>query len=119
MSTPLDLLQQGFHLSVVAATLLVETLQDPQKRRQTFTEIQSQVSEQTKIWTEKGSQTEAEARRYVEAWLAQRQNKTPSSGTNVGAPGAVSYGQAQRELEELVAQITALKAELEQNRNQP
>jgi len=49
MSTPLDLLQQGFHLSVGAATLLVETLQDPQKRRQTFTEIQSQVSEQTKI----------------------------------------------------------------------
>ncbi|MFN9175685.1 MAG: thylakoid-associated protein, partial [Synechocystis sp.] len=63
-------LQQGFRITVGATASLVETLQDPQKRQITFQDLQQQWGQKAEQWAEKGSVTEAEARQYVEQWLA-------------------------------------------------
>ncbi|MFN5513641.1 MAG: hypothetical protein ACK5CA_02540 [Cyanobacteriota bacterium] len=117
MSSPLDLLYQGFRVSIGAAATLAETLQDSQRRQQTLRDLQTQLGEQTRIWAEKGAVTEAEARRAVEDWLQQaKQKANPAAGSSLTV--SVSYDQAQSELEDLIQQITALKAELEQTRSQ-
>ena len=116
-----NLLQKGLRITIGATTTLVETLQDPQKRQQTFTELQSQLSQQTQLWAEKGEITETEAKRWVETWLAQQKAKrthTSSSSGNSTAVTNIRFSDAQREIEELTAQILALKTELEQSRSQ-
>ncbi|MBJ7901615.1 MAG: hypothetical protein GC158_17250 [Cyanobacteria bacterium RI_101] len=118
MSSPLDLLYQGFRVSVGAAATLAETLQDNQRRQQTLRDLQTQLGEQTRIWAEKGAATEAEARRAVEDWLQQAKQKASPNAGGSNLTVSVSYDQAQRELEDLIQQITALKAELEQTRSQ-
>lgn len=116
-----NLLQKGLRITIGATTTLVETLQDPQKRQQTLTELQSQLSQQTQLWAEKGEITETEAKRWVETWLAQQKQQrthTSSSSASSTAVTNIRFSDAQREIEELTAQILALKTELEQSRSQ-
>lgn len=116
-----NLLQKGLRITIGATTTLVETLQDPQKRQQTLTELQSQLSQQTQLWAEKGEITEIEAKRWVETWLAhqkQQRTHTSSSSSNSTDVTNIRFSDAQREIEELTAQILALKTELEQSRSQ-
>lgn len=116
-----NLLQKGLRITIGATTTLVETLQDPQKRQQTFTELQSQLSQQTQLWAEKGEITETEAKRWVETWLAQQKQQrthTSSNSSNSTSVTNIRFSDAQREIEELTAQILALKTELEQSRSQ-
>jgi polyhydroxyalkanoate synthesis regulator phasin len=116
-----NLLQKGLRITLGATTTLVETLQDLQKRQQTLTELQSQLSQQTQLWAEKGEITETEAKRWVETWLAQQKAQrthTSSSSGNSTAVTNIRFSDAQREIEELTAQILALKTELEQSRSQ-
>ena len=116
-----NLLQKGLRITIGATTTLVETLQDPQKRQQTLTELQSQLSQQTQLWAEKGEITETEAKRWVETWLAQqKQQRTHTSSSSASSPSGtnIRFSDAQREIEELTAQILALKTELEQSRSQ-
>lgn len=116
-----NLLQKGLRITIGATTTLVETLQDPQKRQQTLTELQSQLSQQTQLWAEKGEITETEAKRWVETWLAQqKQQKTNTSSSSSSSADVtnIRFSDAQREIEELTAQILALKTELEQSRSQ-
>jgi polyhydroxyalkanoate synthesis regulator phasin len=120
-NTATNLLQKGLRITIGATTTLVETLQDPQKRQQTLTELQSQLSQQTQLWAEKGEITEIEAKRWVETWLAQQKQQrthTNSSSGNSTAVTNIRFSDAQREIEELTAQILALKTELEQSRSQ-
>lgn len=116
-----NLLQKGLRITLGATTTLVETLQDPQKRQQTLTELQSQLSQQTQLWAEKGEITETEAKRWVETWLAQQKAQRTHASSSSGNSTAVTnirFSDAQREIEELTAQILALKTELEQSRSQ-
>ncbi|MEB3191085.1 MAG: thylakoid-associated protein [Snowella sp.] len=116
-----NLLQKGLRITIGATTTLVETLQDPQKRQQTLTELQSQLSQQIQLWAEKGEITETEAKRWVETWLAhqkQQRTHTSSSSSNSTDVTNIRFSDAQREIEELTAQILALKTELEQSRSQ-
>lgn len=116
-----NLLQKGLRITIGATTTLVETLQDPQKRQQTFTELQSQLSQQTQLWAEKGEITETEAKRWVETWLTQQKQQrthTSSNSSNSTSVTNIRFSDAQREIEELTAQILALKTELEQSRSQ-
>jgi polyhydroxyalkanoate synthesis regulator phasin len=115
-----NILQKGLRIAVGATTTLVETLQDPQKRQQTLTELQGQLNEQTQLWAEKGEVTEAEARRMVETWLAQQKSQRTSSGSTPSSSTSasnISFNDARREIEDLTAQILALKTELEQTRS--
>ncbi len=115
--TLVQLLQQSFRIGVGATAVLLETLQDPQKRQATLSELQSQLQERTQQWAEKGEITETEARRLIETWLANQRNSQPSttSETTTGSSGSTN-GNIQSEIQELTEQVTVLRAELEKLR---
>ncbi|OLP17499.1 hypothetical protein BST81_14260 [Leptolyngbya sp. 'hensonii'] len=117
-----QLLQKGFRISLGAAASVIETLQDPQKRNQGFTQLSEQWSQLSEEWATKGAATEQEARNFVDTFWAhkQEQQRYPASSP-LGADGVtVRNGNpdAQVELEALTAQIAALRAEVERLRNE-
>ena len=117
-----NLLQQGFHLTLGATASLVETLQDPQKRTENLSQISSELSHLANEWAVKGEMTEQEARNFATNFLNQLQNQVPTtseaSGTTVtNTPTDVAPPDVQLDLQELTAQIAAMRAELEELRN--
>ena len=117
-----NLLQQGFHLTLGATASLVETLQDPQKRTENLSQISSELSHLANEWAAKGEMTEQEARNFATNFLNQLQNQVPTtseaSGTTVtNTPTEVAPPEVQLDLQELTAQIAAMRAELEELRN--
>lgn len=122
----IQLLQQGFRVSLGATTSLIESLQDAHKREETLSRLmRSEFSQLTEEWAEKGEITEREARNYVDSLLRQQTNQTTgatSETTNTSpttpATTTVAAPDVQLEIQELTAQIAAMRAELEQMRNQ-
>ena len=117
-----NLLQQGFHLTLGATASLVETLQDPQKRTENLSQISSELSHLANEWAAKGEMTEQEARNFATNFLNQLQNQVPTtseaSGTTVtNTPTDVVPPDMQLDLQELTAEIAAMRAELEELRN--
>jgi len=119
----LDFLQTGLRISLGATTSLVETLQDPQKREESMSQLQSDLSQRVTAWAEKGAVTEQEARRFIEQMWAQQSyagrsatTETPSDAPDV-PPTTVTTPSTQMEIEELTAQIAAIRTELEKLRN--
>lgn len=119
----LDLLQTGFRVSLGATTSLVETLQNPQKREETLSEMNTQLSQRVTEWAEKGEITEQEARRLIEEMLRRQANpgsptatETPTN-TSTAAPNPPASPNTQLEIQELTAQIAAIRAELEKLRD--
>ncbi|BAU63516.1 hypothetical protein STA3757_08810 [Stanieria sp. NIES-3757] len=112
--------QQGFHVAVGAATDLCETFADPQKRTETVSNLQTELSEKTGAWAKKGQITEQEARKNLENFLNQRgwrQTATTSqANTDTASNPTPTDNNVQSELEELTEQIIALRNELEQLR---
>lgn len=111
----INTLQQGFRLTVGATASLVETLQDPQKRQITLQDLQQQWGQKAEEWTEKGIVTEAEARQYVDQWLAQLRKNTPGPSSGGGSQ-TIDFATAQAELERLTQEIITLKEELANNK---
>jgi polyhydroxyalkanoate synthesis regulator phasin len=111
----INTLQQGFRITVGAAATLVETLQDPQKRQITFQDLQQQWGQKAEQWAEKGVITEAEARQYVDQWLAQLRKNTPGANPNSNGQ-TIDFATAQAELERLTQEIITLKEELAKNK---
>jgi polyhydroxyalkanoate synthesis regulator phasin len=117
-----QLLQQGFRVTLGATASLVEVLQDPQKRTQNLDSIQSDLSQLTQEWAAKGEATEQEARIFVDNLLSRINNQPPSppsasapdTNTTTSAPASPNV---QLELQELTAQLSAIRAELEKLRN--
>jgi polyhydroxyalkanoate synthesis regulator phasin len=113
-----QLLQQGFRVTLGATTSLVETLQDPQKRSDNLDSIRSELSQLATDWATKGEMTEQEARNFVDNLLNQlsNQGRNPTSAeppsTVTTTPSRVAPPQVELELQELTAQIAALRAEL-------
>ncbi|GET40590.1 hypothetical protein [Microseira wollei] len=117
------LLQQGFRISLGATASLVETLQDDQKRSETLSQLGSQLIQLTQEWSEKGEITEQEARSYVDSLLRQQTNQTtsatpPTARTSPATPNPAAATDVQLEIQELIAQIAAMRAELENLRSQ-
>ena len=110
----INTLQQGFRITVGATASLVETLQDPQKRQLTFQDLQQQWGEKSTQWAEKGILTEAEARQYVDQWLAQMRKNSPVGDPNGGQ--TIDFATAQAELERLTQEIITLKEDLAKNK---
>jgi polyhydroxyalkanoate synthesis regulator phasin len=119
----LDLLQAGFHVSLGATSSLLETLQDPLKREDTLAQLRIELSQRVTEWAAKGEITEQEARRFIDELL--RQRSTPGSSTTTATssdtvttpPTTVVSPNVQLEIEELTAQIAAIRTELEKLRN--
>jgi polyhydroxyalkanoate synthesis regulator phasin len=119
----LQLLQTGFRVSLGATTSLIETLQDPQKREENLSQLNLELKQRVAEWAEKGEITEQEARRLIEQILRQQSNseRPPTTGTpsdTVTNPSTTTASpNAQLEIEELTAQIAAIRTELEKIRN--
>ena len=115
-----NLLQQGFHVTLGATASLVETLQDPQKRTENLSQLNSELSHLANEFEAKGEMTEQEARNFVSNFLNQLRNQRPTTSDSSSvtttstqvAPPAVHL-----DLQELTAQIAAIRTELENLRN--
>ncbi|GAB4237557.1 MAG: hypothetical protein Kow0049_23440 [Stanieria sp.] len=113
-------MQQSFHVAVGAATDLCETFADPQKRTETLSNLQTELSEKTGEWAKKGQITEQEARRNLETFLNQRGWRqtaaTSQTTTETASNHTPTDNNIESELQELTEQIIALRNELEQLR---
>lgn len=118
----LQLIHTGFRVSLGATTSLVETLADPQTRSESLSQLRLELTQRVTEWEEKGLITEQEARSFIEALL--RQQSSPGSSPATGTadtvtkpPSPVASPTVQLEIEELTAQLAAIRAELEKLRN--
>ncbi|MGK7931938.1 MAG: hypothetical protein AB4041_10970 [Microcystaceae cyanobacterium] len=111
-------LHQGFRITVGATASFIETLQNPELRSQTFTDLQTELSERSKEWASKGETTEQEARRLTEEWLSRfNDSQTASTKTTVTTssyePPSTSDTDIKAQIRELTTQISSLRQELE------
>lgn len=114
-----QLLQNGFRVTLGATASLVEVIQDPEKRHENLSKLNQEWSVLSSEWAQKGEITEQEARNFVDTLLAQRANQpSASSTTSTTATTPSAAPEIQLELQELTAQIAAMRAELETLRNQ-
>lgn len=116
-----DLLQQGLRVTLGATASLIEILQDPQKRDENLNKLKTDLSQLADEWAEKGAVTEQEARSFVDTLLEQRQHNAPSDAPSSETTATDSTPTAspdiQLGLQELTAQIAAIRAELEKLRD--
>lgn len=120
----IQLLQKSFHVTLGATASLVEVLQDPQKRGQNLSKLRLELSELAQEWSEKGEMTEVEARNFVNNLLSQSESQpsstqfTSETSSSMSAT-SVADPSVQLELQELTAQLAAIRAELEKLQNEP
>jgi hypothetical protein len=105
-----EILQQGLRIVLGGASILSETVQDPQKRTQTLEELQVQLKQKAQELAQKGEITEREVLTLVEQWL-QRDNASSTVVTTSAARTSAKEG-----LEDLTSTIIALRKELEDSR---
>lgn len=122
-NTLLDLVQTSVRVSLGATTSLIESLQDPQKREENLSLFKLDPSQQVAVLAEKGERTEREARIFLDQMLNQQSNPGSPQATQTASenppasPTSVATPKVQQEIEELTAQVAALRTELEQMRN--
>lgn len=115
-----QMLQKGFRVTLGATSFVIETLQDSQKRDENLSKLKSEnFSQLTEEWAQQGEMTEREARNFVDTILAQ-QNTQDSAQTGATSDSPVSTpteptpdSDPRPEIQELTAQVAALRAELE------
>lgn len=114
--TLLQLLQQTFRVGVGVSASILETLQDPQKRNQTLSQLQEEISQKIEEWAKKGEITEQEARIFVKEWL----NQPSTAKTSSGNPASTTPTKANvnQEIQKLTEKIISLREELETLRQQ-
>ena len=112
-----QLLQQSFRLTLGATASLVETLQDPRKRTDNLDWMQSELNHLATEWAAKGEMTEQEARNFVSNFLNQLRNQapspTPGASSSTTTPPKAAPPDVQLELQELTAQLAAIRSEIE------
>ncbi|GAP95448.1 hypothetical protein [Leptolyngbya sp. NIES-2104] len=118
--TVVRILQRSFRVTLGATASLVEILQDPYKREVNLTKIKTDLDQLAREWAEKGEVTEQEARSYVDQFIAQRRGEM-NSGTTVTTTATpvvttTPSPEVQLELQELTAQLAAIRAEIERLR---
>lgn len=119
--TLVQLLQKGFRVSLGATASLIEILQDPQRRTENLAKLRAELGELSEEWATKGAMTEQEARNFVETILSQQQSPgrpTDSSPQSTATVSPPADPDVQLDLQELTAQIAAIRAELEKLREQ-
>ncbi|MGK7956805.1 MAG: hypothetical protein AB4063_16380 [Crocosphaera sp.] len=109
-----QLLQQSMRVGVGFTASILETLQDPQKRNQTLSELQQEIVQKTGEWAKKGEITEQEAREFLNQWLnSQSSSKTPQGSP----PSSKTKADVNQEIQQLTEKIITLRQELEDLRN--
>ncbi len=112
----LRLLQKGFRVTIGATATLIEVLQDPQRRDQNLSKLRLELDQLAQEWAEKGEITEQEARSFVDTLMAQRRSASDQAAsettvTTIATP-VVTPPTEVLELQELTAQLAAIRAEL-------
>ncbi|HEY9910098.1 MAG TPA: hypothetical protein V6D18_21090 [Thermosynechococcaceae cyanobacterium] len=117
--TIVEQLQKGFRVTLGATATLVEVLQDPTRREENLAKLNQEWGQLSTDWAEKGKATEQEARSFVDTILSQTSpSASPTSTTGPAASESSPSAPAdvQLEIQELTAQLAAIRAELEQLR---
>ena len=109
----LRLLQKGFRVTIGATATLIEVLQNLSKLRLELDQLAQE-------WAEKGEVTEQEARSFVDTFIAQRRSDDRAAETTVTtiATPVMPPSAEMLELQELTAQLAAIRAELAHLREQ-
>jgi polyhydroxyalkanoate synthesis regulator phasin len=120
--TVLQLLKKGFRVTIGATATLIEVLQDPQRREQNLSRLRRELDQLAQEWAEKGEMTEQEARSFVDTLMAQRRadsDRVASEAivTTTAVPVPPPSSEV-LELQELTAQLAAIRAELAHLREQ-
>lgn len=114
-----DIMQKSFRVSLGATTALVESLQDPQKREENWTKMQTDFGQLTEEWAEKGEVTEQEARSFVDNLMSEQASQSTSGTSDPSSPTTATPTadpDIEQDLQDLTAQIIALREELEKLR---
>lgn len=109
----LQLVQQGFRVAIGSATTLADTVQNPQITQDLWTRLSQNPSQFAQELAEKGARTEQEARQLVDRLL--QQNPSEVTITTTATPVTPDI---QAELQDLMAQLTAIRSEIAQLRQQ-
>jgi len=120
--TVLQLLKKGFRVTIGATATLIEVLQDPQRREQNLSRLRRELDQLAQEWAEKGEMTEQEARSFVDTLIAQRRAERDRAAseaivTTTAVPVPPPSSEV-LELQELTAQLAAIRAELAHLREQ-
>ena len=119
-----QLLQKGLRVTLGATASLIEVLQDPEKREQNLARLRSDLSQLAEEWDTKGAMTEQEARNFVDTLLEKRNRQQaqssydPTTQASTATATPTAPPDVQLELQELTAQIAAIRTELEKLRNE-
>jgi polyhydroxyalkanoate synthesis regulator phasin len=118
--TVVRFLQRGFHVTLGATASVVEILQDPQRRDANLNRLRLEWNQLSEEWATRGEVTEREARSYVDQWVAERRNSAEPPTVTTTATTVITSPKtdAQQELQELTAQLAAMRAELERLRQE-
>jgi polyhydroxyalkanoate synthesis regulator phasin len=118
-----QMLQTGFHLTLGATSFLIETLQDPLKREENLEKLKSDLGILADEFLEKGEMTDREARNFVDTIFSQPSDRENTESEFVSPkqsnqpagtpPESVPQADIQLEIQELTAQMVALRTQLE------
>ena len=130
------LFQRGYYVTLGATSSLIEVIQDPTKREENFKRLGRSFDEITQELADKGVTSEAEARSYVDKFIAQQVNGTSTVSSelttvtttaktvedtvadNIAGKSDKKVKASMRdEINELTQQLSSLRAELEQLRS--
>ncbi len=119
-----QMLQTGFHLTLGATSFLIETLQDPVKRSENLEKLNSDLGILADELLEKGEMTDREARNFVDTIFSGPSDRENSHNESVSpkqsdsSADSVTTPELQLEIQELTAQMMALRTQLENLRAQ-
>ncbi len=123
-----QMLQTGFHLTLGATSFLIETLQDPVKRSENLEKLNSDLGILADELLEKGEMTDREARNFVDTIFSGPSDRENNHNESVSpkqsdssadtSPDSVTTPDVQLEIQELTAQMVALRTQLENLRAQ-
>ncbi len=136
------LVQRGYYVTLGATSSLLEVIQDPAKREENFRRLGRSFDEITQELAEKGVTTEAEARSYVDKFIAQQVSGKTSTESEVTSlttvtttartvddsvsddlsdksekPNKTVKASMRDEIQELTQQLASLRSELENLRS--
>ncbi|MFM7472078.1 MAG: hypothetical protein LVS60_05085 [Nodosilinea sp. LVE1205-7] len=112
-------LQKGLHLTLGAATSLVEALQFPEESKQKFAEVDNDLGRLADILETKGQATEKEARQLVDILLSQLPHPFASGDSSSPASTVETVAQPvtdnnlQKDLIALTEELTAIRRDLQ------
>jgi DNA phosphorothioation-dependent restriction protein DptG len=132
------LFQRGYYVTLGATSSLLEVIQDPTKREENFKRFGRSFDEITQELAEKGVTTEAEARSYVDKFVAQQVSGNTTSSKSAGLTTVTTTAKTvddnatdssseesdksvkasmRDEIQELTQELASLRSQLEQLRS--